>query len=157
MNWENLFIQFVLSYLSTVCFGILLHIPLRAYNTAGIIGGGVWVIYWIMYYKQHTGLAISNLIAAVLISHFSKVAARHLKMPMIVFNVPALVPFVPGGQAYKLVRNFAIGDYQLATIYLNQVIVIAGAITLGFGLGELLIRAVKYLHITLAKTSKSKS
>ena len=104
MNWENLFIQFVLSYISTVCFGILLHIPLRAYNTAGIIGGGVWVIYWIMYYHQHTGLAISNLIAAVLISLFSMVAARHLKMPMIVFNVPALVPFVPGGQAYKLVR-----------------------------------------------------
>ena len=66
-------------------------------------------------------------------------------MPMIVFNVPALVPFVPGGQAYKLVRNFAIGDYQLATIYLYQVIVIAGAITLGFGLGELLILSL--IHI----------
>ena len=93
MNWENLFVQFVLSYISTVCFGILLHIPLRAYNTAGIIGGGVWVIYWIMYYHQHTGLAISNLIAAVLISLFSMAAARHLKMPMIVFNVPS-APFV---------------------------------------------------------------
>ncbi|KRM49023.1 integral membrane protein [Limosilactobacillus vaginalis DSM 5837 = ATCC 49540] len=134
-----------------------MHIPLRAYNTAGIIGGGVWVIYWIMYYYQHTGLAISNLFAAILISLLSMVAARHLKMPMIVFNVPALVPFVPGGQAYKLVRNFAIGNYQLATVYLYQVIVIAGAITLGFGLGELLIRAVNYLHLSLVKTSKSKS
>lgn len=157
MNWENLFVQFILSYISTVCFCVLLHIPLRAYNTAGIIGGGVWVIYWIMYYYQHTGLAISNLFAAILISLLSMVAARHLKMPMIVFNVPALVPFVPGGQAYKLVRNFAIGNYQLATVYLYQVIVIAGAITLGFGLGELLIRAVNYLHLSLVKTLKSKS
>lgn len=110
-----------------------------------------------MYYYQHTGLAISNLFAAILISLLSMVAARHLKMPMIVFNVPALVPFVPGGQAYKLVRNFAIGNYQLATVYLYQVIVIAGAITLGFGLGELLIRAVNYLHLSLVKTLKSKS
>lgn len=157
MSWENLLLQFILSYISTICFGILLHIPVRAYNTAGIIGGGVWVIYWIMYYDQHVGLALSNLIAAILISLFSMMAARHLKMPMIVFNVPALVPFVPGGQAYKMVRNFAIGNYSLVTFYLYQVIVIAGAITLGFGLGELIIRAVNYLHYSFRKTSKSKS
>ncbi|MBD7894474.1 MULTISPECIES: threonine/serine exporter family protein [Limosilactobacillus] len=156
MNWENLFLQFILSYVSTVCFGILLHIPVRAYNMAGIIGGGVWVIYWLIYYHHHVGLAISNLFAAILISLFSMVAARHLKMPMIVFNVPALVTFVPGGQAYKMVRNFALGNYPLAMFYLYQVIVIAGAITLGFGLGELLIRAVKYIR-TLSKTSKSKA
>lgn len=156
MNWENLLLQFILSYVSTVCFGVLLHIPLRAYNSAGIIGGGVWVIYWIMYYHQHIGLAISNLSAAILISLFSMVAARHLKMPMIVFNVPALVPFVPGGQAYKFVRNFAISNYQLANVYLYQVVVIVGAITLGFGLGELLIRAVNYLFASLSKTSKLK-
>ncbi|MCI1974605.1 MAG: threonine/serine exporter family protein [Limosilactobacillus sp.] len=157
MNWQNLLVQFVLSYVSTICFGILLHIPLRAYNSAGIIGGGVWVVYWIMYYHQHVGLAISNLIAAILISLLSMVAARHLKMPMIVFNVPALVTFVPGGQAYKLVRNFVIGDYHLAMIYFYQVVVIAGAITLGFGLGELMIRAVNYLHNVLLKSSKSKA
>ncbi|MBU3830442.1 MAG: threonine/serine exporter family protein [Candidatus Limosilactobacillus merdavium] len=154
MSWENLLIQFILSYVSTVCFGILLHIPLKAYNASGIIGGGVWVIYWIMYYHQHVGLAISNLFAAILISLFSMMAARHLKMPMIVFNVPALVPFVPGGQAYKMVRNFAIGNYHLVTVYFYQVIVIVGAITLGFGLGELIIRAFNYLHRVLSKTSK---
>ncbi|MBB1085964.1 threonine/serine exporter family protein [Limosilactobacillus fastidiosus] len=155
MNWENLFLQFILSYASTVCFGILLHIPARAYNMAGIIGGGVWEIYWLIYYHHHVGLAISNLLAAILISLFSMAAARHLKMPMIVFNVPALVTFVPGGQAYKMVRNFALGNYPLAMFYLYQVVVIVGAITLGFGLGELIIRAVKYIH-TLSKSSKSK-
>lgn len=156
MSWNNLLLQFILSYVSTVCFGVLLHIPVRAYNASGIIGGGVWVIYWIMYYHQQVGLAISNLFAAILISLLSMIAARHLKMPMIVFNVPALVPFVPGGQAYKMVRNFAIGNYHLVTLYLYQVIVIVGAITLGFGLGELIIRAINYLHHVLLKTSKSK-
>lgn len=145
MNWLNLLIQFVLSYVSTVCFGIILRIPPKAYNASGIIGGVTWVIYWIMYYHQHCGLALSNLCAAILISLFSMVAARHWRMPMIVFNVPALVPFVPGGQAYKMVRNFAMGNYHLVTVYMYQVIVIVGAITLGFGLGELLIRAYSYL------------
>lgn len=146
MNWMNLLLQFVLSYISTVCFGVLLHIPVKAYNASGLIGGITWVIYWVMYYQNHCGLAISNLVAAILISLFSMVAARHRKMPMIVFNVPALVPFVPGGQAYKMVRNFAIGNSHLVMVYMYQVIVIVGAITLGFGLGELIIRAFTYLN-----------
>lgn len=140
MNWLDIIFQFILCYVSTVCFGILLHIPVRAYNAAGLIGGGTWVIYWLMYYKGSVDLAFSNLIAAILIALLSQFAARRLKMPIIVFNVPALVPFVPGGQAYKMVRNFAVGNYHLVTVYFYQVIVIVGAITLGFGLGELINR-----------------
>lgn len=37
MNWSNLLLQFFLCYVSTVCFGILLNIPKRAYHTAGMI------------------------------------------------------------------------------------------------------------------------
>ena len=66
MNWSNLLLQFFLCYVSTVCFGILLNIPKRAYHTAGMIGGGVWVVYWIMYYCSGIGLAFSNLVAAIL-------------------------------------------------------------------------------------------
>jgi uncharacterized membrane protein YjjB (DUF3815 family) len=72
-------------------------------------------------------------------------------MPTIVFEVPALVPFVPGGQAYKMVRNFAIGNYHLVTVYFYQVVVIVGAITLGFGLGELLNRIIHYRHWKIVK------
>ncbi|MBB1079679.1 threonine/serine exporter family protein [Limosilactobacillus sp. STM2_1] len=154
MNWGNLLLQFFLCYVSTICFGILLNIPRRAYNTAGIIGGSVWVVYWIMYYHSGIGLAFSNLVAAILISIFSQFAARRKRMPIIVFNVPALVPFVPGGQAYKVVRNFAIGNYHLVTVYFYQVVVIVGAITLGFGIGELLNRMLIYLQQYLIKKSR---
>ena len=154
MNWGNLLLQFILCYISTVCFGILLYIPKRAYNIAGIIGGSVWVIYWIMYYHSGVGLAFSNLVAAILISILSQYAARRKRMPIIVFNVPALVPFVPGGQAYKMVRNFAIGNYHLVTVYFYQVVVIVGAITLGFGIGELLNRVLIYLRQYLIKKSR---
>lgn len=157
MDWLTVLFQFVLCYVSTVCFGILLHIPLRAYNAAGMIGGGVWVIYWILYYHRGVDLAVSNLLAAILISILSQYAARRLRMPIIVFNVPALVPFVPGGQAYKVVRNFAFGNYHLVTVYFYQVVVIVGAITLGFGLGELLNRVLNYIHQYLIKKSRLNS
>lgn len=152
--WLNLALQFFLSYISTVCFGILLHIPSRAYNVAGVIGGGSWVIYWVMYYQDGVGLAFSNLFAAVLIALCSRWTAQHKKMPAIVFEVPALVPFVPGGQAYKMVRNFAIGNYYLVTVYFYQVVVIVGAITLGFGLGELLNRIIHYRRWKIVKKNR---
>lgn len=155
MDWLNLFFQFLLCYISTICFGVLLNIPKRAYHPAGMIGGGVWVVYWLMYYHFGIGLAFSNLTAAILISLFSQWDAHRLRMPIIVFNVPALVPFVPGGQAYKVVRNFAIGNYHLVSVYFYQVVVIVGAITLGFGIGELLNRMFLYLRQYLIKKSRS--
>ncbi|WP_369404079.1 threonine/serine exporter family protein [Secundilactobacillus similis] len=56
------------------------------------------------------GIAIANLIGALLIGVLSMQAARWLKMPVINFNIPSMVPFVPGGQAYQMVKNFALGD-----------------------------------------------
>ena len=100
--WVRLIFEFVLADLSTICFGILLNIPRRAYHYAGAIGGASWAFYWAVYYQLHLGLALSNLLAAIMIGVLSMVAARWQKMPMIIFNVPALVPLVPGGQAYKI-------------------------------------------------------
>ena len=117
---ERLLLHFVFAFVATVCFAILLNVPRRAYLAGGVIGGATWVIYVVMYF--------------------------HLHQPMILYNVPALVPFVPGGQAYKVVRYFVLGDYGLSLSYLYQVVVIAGAITLGFGLGDLINTALYGRH-----------
>lgn len=140
--WGKLLLQFLLAAVSTICFGILMNVPRRSYGVAGIIGGLSWAFYWVIYYHLHWGLAMSNLLAAIIIGILSMLAARHLKMPMIIFNVPALVAFVPGGQAYKMVRNFVLGNNDQAWIYLYQVLVIAGAITLGFGISDVLNRVL---------------
>ena len=144
--WVRLIFEFVLADLSTICFGILLNIPRRAYHCAGAIGGASWAFYWAVYYQLHLGLALSNLLAAIMIGVLSMAAARWQKMPMIIFYVPALVPLVPGGQAYKMVRSFVLGSNGAALVYLYQILVIAGAITLGFGLGDLINRLLFSEH-----------
>lgn len=48
--WVRLIFEFVLADLSTICFGILLNIPRRAYHYAGAIGGASWAFYWAVYY-----------------------------------------------------------------------------------------------------------
>ena len=77
--------------------------------------------------------------------------ARVKKMPMILFNIPSLVPLVPGGQSYRAIRYFALGNNSLAIEYLVQVGMIAGAIAMGFFLAELVGQV--YFKIRIVKES----
>ncbi|CUS25774.1 Putative integral membrane protein [Paucilactobacillus oligofermentans DSM 15707 = LMG 22743] len=136
MILDNMIFQLIMAYIATICFGIILNIPHQAFNVAGLIGAGSWGIYLAMSHLG-VGIAFGNLVAAFLISVASLYAAKYKKMPMMIFNIPSLVSFVPGGQSYQMVRNFAIGNTQTAWSFCAQVIVIAGALAMGFVLGEL--------------------
>lgn len=142
----RLIFQFILAYIATVCFALILNVPARAYHAGGLIGATSWVFYYWMYYSLHLGLALANLLAAIVIMVLSMLAARQEKQPMILYNVPALVTFVPGGQSYKVIRYFVSGDYPTSLSYFYQVVVIVGAIVLGFGLGDLVNAAIFGRH-----------
>ncbi len=89
-------------------------------------------------YLGHTGMVLANLVAAVVIGICSVIAARIKQKPMILFNVPSLVPLVPGGQAYRAVYYFAFKNDELALRFLVEAGMIAGALAMGFFLAELL-------------------
>ena len=142
----NLLINILFSYLASVGFGVLLNIPRRALNGCGIIGVLGWMVYLFIKHLD-LGNMLANLLAAFAIGVTAIIFARVKKMPMILFNIPSLVPLVPGGQSYRAIRYFALGNNSLAIEYL--VGMIAGAIAMGFFLAELVgqvyfkIRTVK--------------
>ncbi len=74
-------------------------------------------------------------------------------MPSILFDVPGLVPLVPGGQAYNTIKNLALGDYQVAFNYLSEVVWIAGSIALGFIVAEL----INKIRIKIKYVSRGRS
>nr|WP_054757712.1 threonine/serine exporter family protein [Liquorilactobacillus satsumensis] len=130
------------SYLATLGFGIILNIPHRALNSCGWVGGVLGWMAYLFAWHLHAGTMLSNVTGgALVIGLSSMVMARRLKMPMILFNIPSLVPLVPGGQAYKAVRSFAAGNDLGAIDYLVQVTMIAGSIAMGFFISELVARA----------------
>ncbi|WP_137597249.1 threonine/serine exporter family protein [Paucilactobacillus kaifaensis] len=135
--------ELVMAYVATICFGIILNIPTKAFNVAGLIGAFSWGFYWVIS-QLGVGIAFGNLAAAFVISVLSMYAAQYKKMPMVIFNIPSLVSFVPGGQAYQMIRNFAIGQSQTAWSFFVQVVVIAGSIAMGFILGELYHQIWRY-------------
>lgn len=73
-------------------------------NTSGWIGLLSFLAYK-LYLMAGGGIVGGNFLGALLIGILSMQAARWLKMPVINFNIPSLVPFVPGGQAYQMVKK----------------------------------------------------
>ncbi|GEO68759.1 threonine/serine exporter family protein [Levilactobacillus acidifarinae] len=139
MTITEFIIDVVGNYVATIAFGILLNIPRRALNLSGWIGVLGYLLYQFIIVLGG-GYVVGNLLGAVAIGVASLQAARWKKMPMILFNIPALVPLVPGGQAYEMIKNFALGQNDTALTFLLQVVMISGAIAFGFLLSELVNR-----------------
>lgn len=139
MTIMEIVIAVVGNYVATIAFGILLNIPRRALNLGGWIGVLGYFIYQLTIVFGG-GYVVGNLLGAVAIGVASLQAARLKRMPMILFNIPALVPLVPGGQAYEMIKNFALGQNDTAFTFLLQVVMISGAIAFGFLLSELVNR-----------------
>lgn len=147
---EFLLIQIVCCYLATLGFGIIVNIPHRALNACGWVGVFGWLTYLALK-ALNSGTMLANVVAALVIGLGSMVMARKLKMPMILFNIPSIVPLVPGGQAYNAVRNFAFGNDLQAIYYLVQVTMIAGSIAMGFFIAELIAQTYFQTKRTIKK------
>ncbi|AVK62114.1 threonine/serine exporter [Lactobacillus sp. CBA3605] len=142
--------QLVLAYLAVLGFGLIINIPRRALNLAGWIGTLTWGCYLIVQ-ATNGGVVLGSFIGSVGIGVLSNLAAHYKKMPSIIFNIPSLVSFVPGSQAYQMVRNFALGKYNVAVGFMLQVVVITGAIALGFLIAELLNRSIAFWMLQIRR------
>lgn len=140
-------IKCICVYFSGIGFGLIVNLPHRALNVAGITATLSWLVYYVII-NTWGGLGAPNFFGGLTIGLVSVVIAHIKKMPSILFDVPGLVPLVPGGQAYNTIKNFALGDYQVAFNYLSEVVWIAGSIALGFIVAELINKIrikIKYL------------
>ncbi|MGK0551855.1 threonine/serine exporter family protein [Enterococcus faecalis] len=135
------------SFLSTVTFGIITNVPRRALVACGITGAVGWMIYWLTK-DCATGATFANFLGAVGIGTASVYFSRKLKMPMIIFNIPSLVPLVPGGPAYQAVRSIVLGDYLAGLNFALNVAFTAGALAAGFVVTSILERIVKQIMQT---------
>ncbi|MHC5229156.1 threonine/serine exporter family protein [Enterococcus sp. LJL99] len=140
----EVFIHILFSYLSTITFGIVTNVPRRVLNACGITGAVGWMIFWFSK-NLSTGEIFANFLGSVGIGLVSIYFSRKRKMPMTIFNIPSLVPLVPGGAAYQAVRNIVLGDYVAGSQEALKVIMTAGAIAAGFmitGIFERILKAV---------------
>ncbi|WP_313510422.1 threonine/serine exporter family protein [Enterococcus sp.] len=139
----TILIHIAFSFVSTVAFGVLTNIPKRALIATGAAGTIGWLIYWGLQ-QQGYGIGSANFLAAFAVGCVSIFFSRRKKMPMIIFNIPSLVPLVPGGPAYKAVREFALGDNFVGLENLMIVVITAGAIAGGFMMTNVVEKSIMH-------------
>ncbi|MEI5995371.1 threonine/serine exporter family protein [Candidatus Enterococcus mansonii] len=131
----NILVQFSFSFLASAAYAILTNVPKRSLIACGLSGASGWMIYWLSI--QFGGnAALGSLLGALSVAAVSFIFSRSLKLPVTIFNIPGMVPLVPGGLAYQAVRNLVIGQYETAIYSSVQAIMIAGAIALGLVISE---------------------
>ncbi|WP_207694929.1 hypothetical protein DOK67_0002777 [Enterococcus sp. DIV0212c] len=137
-------IHCLFSYLSTVTFGIVTNVPRKVLNACGITGSVGWMIFWLTK-NLEAGAIFANFLGAIGIGLVSIYFSRRKKMPMTIFNIPSLVPLVPGGPAYQAVRSIVLGEYVDGFHSIIKVIMTAGAIAAGFMVTGIVERLLKKL------------
>ncbi|MER2138643.1 MAG: threonine/serine exporter family protein [Succiniclasticum sp.] len=134
---------FVFAFLATVAFGVLFQGPKRILWRSGLIGGLGWVFFVGLKELFSIHSFSANFLATVLIALVSEVFARIWKEPVTVFEIPAVIPLVPGFGMYKGM-NLILQDYVgYGSEVLLGAAVDACAIALGIMMVSGVFRALK--------------
>lgn len=144
--WLEILVQCALSFFGTIGFGLTINIPKRALVYSGISGMVGWIVFWLLM-QVNMGRGISNVLGAFFIGLTGIYFSRKLKMPVIIFNIPGIVPIVPGVPAYQTIRALSQGNLPLATQMGVKTMIIIGGIAMGVMLSQLASELTsRYVH-----------
>lgn len=135
-------IHAVVSFASSVGFGIITNIPKRTLLPAGITGSASWVVYVLLTNATHS-VIIPNLFAAITIGVLANIAALIVKAPVNVMYIPSLVSLVPGAIIYMSMKDFTLGREAAAQAGLVKTLTIAIALAVGFVMSEALFNQIR--------------
>lgn len=137
----RVFINMLFSYVASMGFAITINVPRRALNLSGVIGLVGWMIYW---FTIHAGMGrmLSSFLGAFAVGILGSIFARAKKCPVTVFNIPGLVPLVPGMAAYQAVRALVDGKTFEAETAILRVGIGTSAIALGILMSAMVLELI---------------
>lgn len=127
-------LHFGSSFLTALGFAILYNIPRKTIVPAGLTGAIGWTIYFFLVNYFGMLFFLATIIASFFIAFASQIFARRLRTPVIIFTLPGLIPLVPGGAAYNMMRAFVEGNSELGFDYATTTFLTAGALALGLSI-----------------------
>ena len=138
----KLLVEFGISFLSTVGFGIITNVPRRSLLPGGITGAVAWTVYVILN-TQLDSLFFPNAVAALIIGILGNCFSIKFKVPVNMIYIPSLVSLVPGGIIYEAMKDFTQGNIAPAQVNLMNTLIIAISLAGGFFVAEIIFKGIR--------------
>lgn len=102
----------VCSYLGTIAFAIMFHVPKRFYISCGTIGTIGWLVYCGV--VPSTSAAVASFFGTLVAVLISRALAVRMKCPVTMFMIPGIFPLIPGASVYYMAYDLVMGDMGTA-------------------------------------------
>lgn len=144
---QSFFEGLVGAFFASLGFGVLFNIRGKALWFAGIAGGVGGMVYNVIVYSGGNPM-LANFFAAMALTLCAEIFARILKTTVTTFIACALIPLVPGGNAYRMMIEFMEENLISGLRYGLETITIAGMLAIGILIVSVLTKFVMhYVHL----------
>lgn len=149
--WTEVIINLAFAWLASVGFGLTINVPHRALILCGVSGSAGWIVYWSVN-QIGVGRLGANFLGALCVGVLDIIFARIKNCPVIIFNIPGIVPLVPGVPAYQAVRAMVEGQLSNAEDLILRVIIV----TVGIAMGFMLAQSIGEIFFKMRQNRKNK-
>lgn len=131
--------QILGAFVAVVGFSLILEVPKKYIFYVGAVAALGWFIYLVLI-DVGQSVYVSNFWAAMVISIGAQVMSRILKTPVTMFNIPGIMPLVPGAGMYRIVYYVIHEESKLVSFYLSQTLQIAAVISMAIFIVDAVFR-----------------
>lgn len=120
-------VQIIAAYFVTVFFSVMFNNTARQLPFCGIVGAIGWLFY-LLVRDQSGSVVLASFAGALIVSIIAYLMSKFRHAPITVFQIPGIIPMVPGMGMYQTLLSVITGDYEQFLFRLLETLQIAGAI-----------------------------
>lgn len=132
-------IQVIGAFVAVAAASVTFGVSKRFLIYSGLAGAVSWFVYLLLL-RNNVNELITVFAATLVSALLSHIFARALKAPVTIFQIPAILPTVPGVGMYRTVYYMIIGDKEMTGYYFSKTLQIAGMIAIGIFIMDTVFR-----------------
>jgi len=132
-------VQVIGAFVAVIAASVTFGVSKKLLVYSGLTGAVSWLVYLLLLNNGVNEL-IAVFAATLVSALLSHIFARALKAPVTVFQIPAILPTVPGVGMYRTVYYMIMGDKEMTGYYFSKTLQIAGMIAIGIFIMDTVFR-----------------
>jgi uncharacterized membrane protein YjjP (DUF1212 family) len=131
--------QILAACAASLCYGRALTVPRSLLLFAGLIGGCGWLLFLLIPEGRGQELFLATFLATFVVGCLGALFATFQRVPVLLYTLPGVFPFLPGGTLYQGMLAIAQGKSMNGLVLLVQAVAVGGTIAMGIALGSLIV------------------